>query len=127
MKPPRQSTRCLRCMCSYAAHRDGVGVDGHPFVRLEQRAYTRRRRKRDPLAAQMGAELRAMRLAAGLSLRALARRLDTDHAWLASVERGRHEPKLSTCLEIAEACGAELAPAIARVQAGRRAQEERAA
>lgn len=52
--------------------------------------------------------IRAARLRAGLSTRALARRAGTSHATLSRYEHGQVQPSLATVERIVSACGLEL-------------------
>lgn len=54
---------------------------------------------------EAGATLRRARLAAGLSLRALAERASTSHATLAAYESGRTVPRVDTLDRILRAAG----------------------
>ncbi len=62
------------------------------------------------------ADLRAVRLRAGLTLRELARRAGTSHATLAAYESGRKVPSVATFDRIVRAAGyrpgVELTPAV---------------
>jgi DNA-binding transcriptional regulator YiaG len=53
------------------------------------------------------AKLRAMRLDAGLSQRALAKILRVPHSWVAKVESGERRLDVIEFKEFAEACGAD--------------------
>jgi len=62
------------------------------------------RRGRD-LRVALGAELRRMRVDAGLSQRRLAALAEIDHGFLSLIERGMREPSLSVLIAIATALG----------------------
>lgn len=62
----------------------------------------------------LGALLRERRVAAGLSLRELARRTDISNAYLSQLERGRHEPSLRVVRAVASALDVPLATLLAR-------------
>jgi transcriptional regulator with XRE-family HTH domain len=71
----------------------------------------------DPWKAQLdelGALLRAERLAAGLSLRDLADRTKVSNAYLSQLERGLHEPSLRVLSAIADALAIPLGSLLAR-------------
>lgn len=64
------------------------------------------------LAQQVGHELRALRLRRGLTLREVAPRAGVTYAYVSDVETGRANVTLGTLVEIAAACGGEVALAI---------------
>ena len=71
----------------------------------------------DPWKAQLealGALLRAQRMAADLSLRALSDRTNVSNAYLSQLERGLHEPSLSVLRAIASALGVPLGSLLTR-------------
>jgi len=55
-----------------------------------------------------GAELRRLRLAAGLSQSAVARRMATHKPLIGRAEHGVHCPSLALCASQAEACGGSI-------------------
>jgi transcriptional regulator with XRE-family HTH domain len=57
---------------------------------------------------ELGALLRAQRIAADLSLRDLAERTNVSNAYLSQLERGMHEPSLRVLTAISAALGAPL-------------------
>ena len=57
---------------------------------------------------ELGALLRAQRVAADLSLRDLADRTNVSNAYLSQLERGLHEPSLRVLAAISAALGAPL-------------------
>lgn len=59
----------------------------------------------DDAVAGIARTLRDARAAAGLSLRALARRAGTSHPTLLAYEQGRKVPGTATFVRILEACG----------------------
>ena len=63
----------------------------------------------------LGAQLRAQRIAADLSLRELSERASVSNAYLSQLERGLHEPSLSVLKAIASALGMPLGPLLTRV------------
>lgn len=64
---------------------------------------------RDPSRARtLGADLRALRRARGLTLSALAARLGRSVGWLSQVERDLSEPSISNLRQIAEALGVPM-------------------
>jgi transcriptional regulator with XRE-family HTH domain len=67
--------------------------------------------REDPWKVQLeelGALLRAQRIAADLSLRDLAERTNVSNAYLSQLERGLHEPSLRVLTAISAALGAPL-------------------
>src|SRR3954454_9571112 len=62
----------------------------------------------------LGALLRARRLAAGLSLRELARRTAISNAYLSQLERGRHDPSLRVLRAVSSALDVPLATLLVR-------------
>jgi transcriptional regulator with XRE-family HTH domain len=71
----------------------------------------------DPWKAQLeglGALLRAQRVAADLSLRALSERTKVSNAYLSQLERGLHEPSLRVLAAIAAALEIPLGSLLAR-------------
>jgi transcriptional regulator with XRE-family HTH domain len=71
----------------------------------------------DPWKAQLeglGALLRAQRIAADLSLRALSERTKVSNAYLSQLERGLHEPSLRVLTAIAAALDVPLGSLLAR-------------
>jgi transcriptional regulator with XRE-family HTH domain len=62
----------------------------------------------------LGALIRAQRLTAGLSLRALAERTKVSNAYLSQIERGLHEPSISVLDAIAAALDVPLETLLAR-------------
>lgn len=56
----------------------------------------------------LGAVVRHFRIEAGLSLRELATRLRTDHAYLHRIERGDNVPSLQFLCRLCKALGAEV-------------------
>jgi transcriptional regulator with XRE-family HTH domain len=71
----------------------------------------------DPWKAQLeglGALLRAQRVAADLSLRALSERTKVSNAYLSQLERGLHEPSLRVLTAIATALEVPLGSLLAR-------------
>ncbi|MFT4569280.1 MAG: transcriptional regulator with XRE-family HTH domain [Hyphomicrobiaceae bacterium] len=71
--------------------------------------------------------LRAARLAAGLSLRAAAKKAETSHAAVAAYEQGRKAPTVTTYIRLVAAYGyaadIELAPRIREVDGYSRSDE----
>jgi len=61
-------------------------------------------RETDPFADTAARLLKAARLQAGISLRALARRAGTSHATLIAYEAGRKCPSTATFFRILDAC-----------------------
>ena len=59
----------------------------------------------DPVAAGIAAAVRAQRLAAGLSMRALASRAGMSQPFLSNLENSRAMPSIATLYKIAEALG----------------------
>lgn len=91
--------------------------------------------RRHELGAELGAELRRARLGRGLGLRAAARRLPIDHAFLGKLERGVSAPRgevaeaLIEMFEISPGPAAAIRAVAASVDAGRAeraAERERA-
>ncbi|HVV70378.1 MAG TPA: helix-turn-helix transcriptional regulator [Verrucomicrobiae bacterium] len=74
------------------------------------------------------AKLRAMRLDAGLSQRALAKILKVPHSWVAKVESGERRLDVIEFKEFAEACGADprdaFLPSPKSMQAKRTARKD---
>jgi transcriptional regulator with XRE-family HTH domain len=62
----------------------------------------------------LGALIRAQRVAAGLSLRDLAKRTKVSNAYLSQIERGLHEPSISVLDAIATALDVPLEALLAR-------------
>ena len=62
----------------------------------------------------LGALLRAQRLAADLSLRALSERARVSNAYLSELERGLHEPSLGVLTAITAALGMPLSLLLSR-------------
>jgi transcriptional regulator with XRE-family HTH domain len=62
----------------------------------------------------LGALLRTRRLAAGLSLRELARRTAISNAYLSQLERGRHDPSLRVLRAVSSALDVPLATLLVR-------------
>jgi transcriptional regulator with XRE-family HTH domain len=62
----------------------------------------------DRIARAAGAELRRMRLAAGLSQEHVALACDSYREVISRIERGAHAPTLETCALFARACGGSL-------------------
>ena len=62
----------------------------------------------------LGALLRAQRLAADLSLRALSERAQVSNAYLSELERGLHEPSLGVLTAITTALGMPLSLLLSR-------------
>jgi transcriptional regulator with XRE-family HTH domain len=82
------------------------------------------------LAIAVGAELRAMRVRAGLSQSELAQRIGSYRPIVGRIERGLHPATLETCWRIADACGGsvlDVARAIDRVYGLPTAQQGSAA
>ena len=59
----------------------------------------------NPIERRVAATVRAARLRAGLSLRALAKRAATSHATLLAYEQGKKVPTATTFLRVIEASG----------------------
>jgi len=79
----------------------------------------------DPVAAGIAAAVRAKRLAAGLSMRALAAKAGMSQPFLSNLENGRAMPSITTLYKIAAALGvsardflADEADSVALVRAG---------
>ena len=62
----------------------------------------------DRIARAAGAELRRLRLAAGLSQTQVAIACDSYRPIISRIERGAHAPTLETCALFARACGGSL-------------------
>jgi transcriptional regulator with XRE-family HTH domain len=62
----------------------------------------------------LGALIRAQRVAAGLSLRDLAKRTKVSNAYLSQIERGLHEPSISVLDAIAAALDVSLEELLAQ-------------
>lgn len=62
----------------------------------------------DRIARAAGAELRRLRLAAGLSQEDVALACDSYRNIIGRIERGAHVPTLETCALFARACGGSL-------------------
>ncbi len=80
----------------------------------------------DPWRQQLealGALLRAQRLAADLSLRALSERAQVSNAYLSELERGLHEPSLGVLTAITAALGMPLSLLLARAGVIERSSE----
>src|SRR5262249_37058285 len=88
------------------------GPPGLPCVRgtnpLEVTVAVRRRNGTAPEYGGMGARLREMRIARGLSLRGLAERLGVSPSLISQVETGRAKPSVSTLYAIATELGISL-------------------
>ena len=54
-------------------------------------------------------KIKQLRAEQGLKQEALARKADISHGYVARLEIGRHDPKLSTLLKIAKALGVPIA------------------
>ena len=61
-----------------------------------------------PLTASLGADIRALRKARGLTLSEIATRLDRSVGWLSQVERDKSEPSISDLRLIAECLGVPM-------------------
>ena len=61
-----------------------------------------------PHSASLGADLRALRKARGLTLTEIATRLDRSVGWLSQVERDKSDPSISNLREIAECLGVPM-------------------
>ncbi len=61
-----------------------------------------------PHRASLGADLRALRKARGLTLTEIANRLDRSVGWLSQVERDMSEPSISDLRQIAECLGVPM-------------------
>ena len=61
-----------------------------------------------PQSATLGADLRALRKARGLTLTEIATRLDRSVGWLSQVERDLSEPSISDLRQIAECLGVPM-------------------
>lgn len=53
--------------------------------------------------SNVGKKIKEIRQERGLSVRALARKLETDHSYLSKVENGKVTPSLETLVKIADA------------------------
>lgn len=62
----------------------------------------------DPEAVRIGATIRSLRDAYGMSLVELGRRVDRTHGYLSKVERGIKKAPIALCRAIAEALGVPL-------------------
>ena len=62
------------------------------------------------MRVSIGAEIRRLRLDAGLSLRRLADMAGIDHGHLSLIERGLREPSLAVLTSIADALGGSITP-----------------
>lgn len=126
MSTPRPTTKCLRRQCrqTYAAHvgrGECPGLGGLKFKWMAARTHSRGpRRTRTPrsaaLAAAIGAELKRIRLLAGLTLAEVGRRTGSDHAHICNIEHGAWLPGVEMMLDVTRACGGsftELAALIA--------------
>jgi DNA-binding XRE family transcriptional regulator len=67
------------------------------------------------IATAAGAELRRLRVKAGLSQVEVARRASSHRPIICRGERGVHMPDLATCARIAHACGGELFDVLAAI------------
>ncbi len=61
-----------------------------------------------PHSASLGADLRALRKARGLTLTEIAARLERSVGWLSQVERDKSEPSISDLRQIAECLGVPM-------------------
>ena len=61
------------------------------------------------MGKQLSRAIKRLRAERGLTQEALARRADISHGYVARLEIGRHDPKLSTLLKIAKALGTPIA------------------
>lgn len=61
-----------------------------------------------PQSATLGADIRALRKARGLTLTDIATRLDRSVGWLSQVERDKSEPSISDLRQIAECLGVPM-------------------
>ncbi|WP_424831635.1 helix-turn-helix domain-containing protein [Ruegeria sp.] len=61
-----------------------------------------------PQSATLGADLRALRKARGMTLTEIATRLDRSVGWLSQVERDMSEPSISDLREIAQCLGVPM-------------------
>lgn len=61
-----------------------------------------------PHSASLGADLRALRKARGLTLTEIATRLERSVGWLSQVERDKSEPSISDLRQIAECLGVPM-------------------
>ncbi len=61
-----------------------------------------------PLSATLGADIRALRKARGLTLTEIAERLDRSVGWLSQVERDLSDPSISDLRQIAQCLGVPM-------------------
>ncbi len=61
-----------------------------------------------PHSATLGADIRALRKARGLTLTEIAARLDRSVGWLSQVERDKSDPSISDLRQIAESLGVPM-------------------
>lgn len=80
-----------------------------------------------PIAVAVGAELRRLRLAAGLTREQVALACDSYREIIGRIERGLHAPTLETCALFAAACGGSLLDIARAVDRALGLGEERAA
>lgn len=134
MTAPHPNTKCThgRCRQAFSTHGrrwhcpDGSGRTFRQSAAGKGKGGRRRFTPREhELAAAVGAELKRMRVHAGLTMRALGERLGVTHSAIACFESGRAMHATTTLLDFARACGVpfvELAAFIARADEAARAQ-----
>ena len=75
-----------------------------------------RARRRDTLAASLGAEITRLRVREGLSQAAFAHLLGYDERYLRQLERGEKSPTLRTLAAVADAFGISVSTLIRRAE-----------
>ncbi|WP_019657957.1 helix-turn-helix domain-containing protein [Variovorax atrisoli] len=71
---------------------------------------------RDPALVALGAAIRSMRKARGLSQEDLAHRSDLDRAYMSSIERGAQNPGVMAIVGIAKGIGVTVTELVAEAK-----------